>query len=189
MDGLLGALLKPFKNLVIILLILMLICICFFTMKYSSYAQNIFEIKLNGNLMYCYYTEKYNSWLLLNATNRGYNSVSNYINEIDLSDKIILDVNEYEVYYKSGRRKSNDSNWYKSDNFNYKLINNENLKIQIKRMDKILYDGAFISDLSDYINERGRYYIHIYSTRKEGIFTTIKTHISFNVVVGGGNRE
>ena len=50
-------------------------------------------------------------------------------------------------------------------------------------------DGDYISDLSNIINEKGRYYIHIYSVRKDGLLTSVKTHISFNVIVGGGNHE
>ena len=53
----------------------------------------------------------------------------------------------------------------------------------------MLYDGDYISDLSSIINEKGRYYIHIYSIRKDGLLTSVKTHISFNVIVGGGNHE
>ena len=56
-------------------------------------------------------------------------------------------------------------------------------------MNKVIYDGKYISDLSPYINEAGRYYIHIYSTRKDGLFTSVKTHISFNVIVGGGKFD
>ena len=56
-------------------------------------------------------------------------------------------------------------------------------------MDKTNYKGDYINDLSKYINEKGRYYIHIYSTRKDSLFVSVKTHISFNVIVGGGNRD
>ena len=92
------------------------------------------------------------------------------------------------MYYKSGNRKQDTTGWLKSDNYNYKKVNNSNVKLKITRMNKTLYDGPYINDLSNIINEKGRYYIHIYSKRKDGIFININTHISFNVVVGGGNR-
>lgn len=180
---------KIFKNLFIVIVIELIIIFSFFITYSSNYDKNVFEIKLNDNLMKCYYSEKYNNWFLINANSNGYNSVENQINEIYLEDKIILEVNEYEVYYKSGNRKGNTSAWYKSDDYVYKLVNDSNVQIQIKRMNKILYDGDFISNLSQYINEAGRYYIHIYSTRKDGLFNYVKTHISFNVIVGGGNYD
>lgn len=180
---------KIFKVLFIIMFIEFILLFSFFITYTSNYDKNVFEIKLNGTLMKCYYSEKYSNGFLLNAKSSGYNSVKNQINKINLDDKIFLEVNEYEVYYKNGHRKRNTSAWYKSDDYEYKLIQDSNVQIQIKRMDKILYDGKFISDLSRYINENGRYYIHIYSTRKDGLFNYVKTHISFNVIVGGGNYD
>lgn len=138
--------------------------------------------------MNCYYTEKYTDGFLVNAGVESYNSVENRTNEIELSDKMNLKVNEYEVYYKSGMRKSNKNGWLREDDLNYKLVTNSKLKLEIKRKNKIIYNGNYISDLSNIINENGRYFIHIYSTRKDGLLTSVKTHISFNVLVGGGNR-
>ena len=111
------------------------------------------------------------------------------IYEIELTDNINLSIKEYEVYYKNGYRKQDTNGWLKEDNLEYKETKNSEVKIEIKRKNKVLYNGILISDLSNYIKEKGRYYIHIYSTRKDGIFTSVKTHISFNVIVGGGNRE
>ena len=111
------------------------------------------------------------------------------INKVELSDNIKLEIDEYEVYYKSGNRKSDTNGWLRQDNLDYKKVNSQNKSIQIKRMNKVIYDGKYISDLSPYINEAGRYYIHIYSTRKDGLFTSVKTHISFNVIVGGGKFD
>lgn len=176
---------KIFKTLFIVLAIEFILIFSFFITYTSNYDKNVFEIKLNGTLMKCYYSEKYNNGFLLNAGSGGYNSVENQINKIDLDDEMLLEVNEYEVYYKNGNRKGNSSAWYKSDDYKYKLIQDSDIKIQIKRMDKTLYDGDFIVNLNEYINEKGRYYIHIYSTRKDGLLISVKTHISFNVIVGG----
>lgn len=180
---------KPFKYLLIITIIEILVCFTFFTNLYSNYDKNLFEISLNGKLMNCYYTEKYNKDFFIHASSEGYNSVENRINKIEMSNKIQLNVDEYEVYYKSGGRKANTNGWLRQDNLEYKKVNSQDKNIQIKRMNKIIYDGKYISNLSSYINEEGRYYIHIYSTRKDGLFTSVKTHISFNVIVGGGKID
>lgn len=181
--------LKPIKYVLIISVIEFIIFFSFFTALYSGYDKNLFEIELNGKPMNCYYTEKYSNGFLVNAGTSGYNSVENRVNEIELTDNINLYIKEYEVYYKNGYRKQDTNGWLKEDNLEYKETKNSEVKIEIKRKNKVLYDGILISDLSNYIKEKGRYYIHIYSTRKDGIFTSVKTHISFNVIVGGGNRE
>ena len=188
-DGELSEIIKPFKVLFIFLIIEFLFLLIFFTALYSGYDKNLFEIKLNNTLMNCYYSEEYTNGLLINAGTSGYNSVENRINEIQLNNPIKLDVNEYEVYYKNGYRKADTNGWLKEDNLNYSLVKNSKLKLIIKRKNKLLYDGDYISDLSNIINEKGRYYIHIYSVRKDGLLTSVKTHISFNVIVGGGNHE
>ena len=88
----------------------------------------------------------------------------------------------------NGMRKNDTNGWLRESNLNYKRVTNSTLKLEIKRKNKVIYAGDYINDLSNIINEKGRYFIHIYSTRKDGLFTSIKTHISFNVLVGGGNR-
>lgn len=188
MDSKLNAIIKPFKYMFLGLFVEFLIVLSFFTALYSSYDKNLFEVKLNGILMNCYYTEKYTNGFLVNAGVESYNSVENRTNEIELTDKMNLKVDEYEVYYKSGMRKSDTNGWLREDDLNYKLVTNSKLKLEIKRKNKIIYNGNYISDLSNIINENGRYFIHIYSTRKDGLLTSVKTHISFNVLVGGGNR-
>ncbi|MBO5004122.1 MAG: hypothetical protein J6D03_02505 [Clostridia bacterium] len=189
MGGELSEIIKPFKILFIILIVEFLAIFIFFTALFSSYDKNLFEIKLNNTIMNCYYSEDYSNGLLVNAGSSGYNSTENRINEIQLSNSIKLDVNEYEVYYKNGYRKADTNGWLREDELNYSLVKNSKLKLVIKRNNKVLYDDDYISDLSSIINEKGRYYIHIYSVRKEGLLTSIKTHISFNVIVGGGNHE
>ena len=181
--------LKPMKYVLIISVIEFIILFSFFTALYSGYDKNLFEIKLNNTFMKCYYTEKYSNTLLINASSRGYNQVENLINKIDLNDKIILDINEYEVYYKSGRRKEDTNNWLRDSGLNYKKVTDSEINIEIKRKNKVIYEGEYIKDISKYINEKGRYYIHIYSKRKDNILSSVKTHISFNVIVGGGNYE
>lgn len=181
--------LKPFKILLIILIIEFIIFFSFLTTKYSSYNKNLFEVSLNNQMMKCYYSEKYSDNFLLRASSEGYNSIDNEINEIDLDNDIYLDVDEYEIYYKNKTRKKDNNNWHRNKDLTYIEVNNKITRIQIKRMNKIIYDGNYIENLSQYINEKGRYYIHIYSLRKDSFLSSIKTHISFNVIVGGGNID
>ena len=189
MNNTISEIIKPIKYLFIALTIEFVIVFTFFTALYSNYDKNLFEIELNGQKMNCYYSEKYNNGFLTNASSSGYNNTENRVNEIDLTTNTLLDIKEYEVYYKNGTRKKDTNNWLKEDNLDYKKVTDSNIQIEIKRMNKVLYKGKYINNLNEYINEKGRYYIHIYSTRKENLFTSIKTHISFNVIVGGGNRE
>ena len=189
MNSVIFEIMKPFKYLLIFLVIEFIIMFSFFTTLYSNYDKNLFEVSLNGELMNCYYSEKYQNAFLINAGTSGYNSVENRVNEIELNDKILLNINEYEVYYKNGHRKEDTNGWLRDDTLNYIEVNDSNLNLEIKRMNNTLYKGEYISDISEYLNEKGRYYIHVYSTRKDGLLTSIKTHISFNVVIGGGNHE
>lgn len=189
MNNKLNEIIKPFKFLFIIMITEIIICFSFFTNLFNAYDKNLFEVSLNGKLMKCYYSEKYNNAFFIQASTKSYNSVDNMLNKVELSDNIKLEIDEYEVYYKSGNRKSDTNGWLRQDNLDYKKVNSQDKSIQIKRMNKVIYDGKYISDLSPYINEAGRYYIHIYSTRKDGLFTSVKTHISFNVIVGGGKFD
>ncbi len=175
---------KPFIILVILALIL---SVGFFTSFYSSYDKNLFEVKLNEELMKCYYTEKYSSGFIIKAKTEGFNAVENNINSLNLEDKFILKVNEYETYYSNGYRKEAPNDWLMEDSISYKKVEDTAVKLKIKRKGKVLYDGVYISDITNYLKENGRYYIHIYSTRKNNLLSSVKTHISFNVIVGGGN--
>lgn len=189
MNSYLSEILRPLNKLFLIMLVQIIMFLAFLSALFSSYDKNLFEIKINNTFMKCYYTEKYSNTLLINASSRGYNQVENLINKIDLNDKIILDINEYEVYYKSGRRKEDTNNWLRDSGLNYKKVTDSEINIEIKRKNKVIYEGEYIKDISKYINEKGRYYIHIYSKRKDNILSSVKTHISFNVIVGGGNYE
>lgn len=180
---------KPFKIIAIVIAIEFIFLFSFFTAMYSSYDKNLFTITLNDIEMSCYYSEKYTSGVFTHATSSGYNAVENRVNSIDLKDTMNLKVEEYEVYYKNGQRKQNTNGWYKDDSLVYKKVNNSNLRLQIKRKNSIIYEGKYIEDLSTILKEKGRYFIHIYSTKNNHLFSSVKTHISFNVVVGGGNRE
>lgn len=189
MDSTLEQIVKPFKIIFIFAIVEFVILFSFFTTLYSSYDKNLFVINMNDIDMSCYYSEKYTNGILVNATSSGYNSVENRVNMIDLNDNMILNIEEFEVYYANGHRKPSVDGWYKDESFKYKKVNDSDMKLQIKRKNKIIYEGPYIKNLSSIINEKGRYFIHVYVTRENNFISSVKTHISFNVVVGGGNRE
>ena len=189
MDSELTSIFKPFKFVFILLLFELFFLFTFFTNLFSSYDKNLFEVKLNNQLMNCYYSEKFNNAFFIRAGTSGYNQVLPRVNNVELNNQITLQVYEYEVYSKNGRRVSSPNGWVREQKLSYQQIFTKNIKIKIKRMGEILYEGEYITDLSKYMNESGRYYIHIYSVRKEGLFASVKTHISFNVIVGGGNHN
>ena len=151
--------------------------------RYNSFTKNIFEVSINDKLLNCYYTEIYNNTFLISGTNKGYNHIEQTNNKINNNHKFYLKINEYEVYHTNGVRIRENDSWKREYNHIYKEVTNHNLTLQIKRKNEILYEGIFISDISKYLTENGRYYFHIYSTRKDNFISSVKTHISFNIVI------
>lgn len=188
MDGDLGNLFRPFKLLFIVCIIEMFFVFLLSMNLASNYEKDLFTIEFNGILMKCYYQEDFKIAGLAVAGTASYNNVDNTNNTIDLEDNMNLDINEFKVYSKSGKLISANDVWYKNNELTYKEVNNE-ITIQIKRMDRIIYSGEYVGNLNQHINEPGRYYIHIYVNRKVTLTRSVKTHISFNVIVGGGNHE
>lgn len=181
---------KPIKHLFIILFIEGLILIPFFTAYSADYPENAIFVKLNGKKVEYYYTEKYNSAYFLRSGKEGSTDIGYGINEIDLRDSIVLDISEYEAYYKTSKLRADIyCKECRGKEFNYKKVTNSKVNIEIKRKNKTIYKGKYIKNLNKYIHEAGRYYFHIYSTRKDNFYTSVKTHISFYVIVGGGNLE
>ncbi|MDD3453007.1 MAG: hypothetical protein PHN42_01850 [Bacilli bacterium] len=188
MDGELGNVFRPFKLLFIICIIEVLFVFLLSMNLASNYKKDLFTIKFNGISMKCYYQEDFKMAGITVAGSSGNNDIINTNNAIDLEDNMNLDINEYEVYSKGGKLISAGTGWYKNNELTYKEVNNI-ITLEIKRMDKTIYSGKYITNLNQYINEPGRYYIHIYVNRKLTITRNVKTHISFNVIVGGGNLE
>ena len=179
----------PFKRILIISLVVLFILLSYMILRHGIYNQNLFEIKLNDMLMVGNYKETISSNLFVHFNDEGDNYTDKSINKVLLRDKMILQINEYEVYNKAGRRVSADDYWAKLEDFTYKKVDYSKIKLEIKRMDKVLYSGEYIADISNYLNENGRYYIHIYMNRKDGWFSGVKTHFSFNVIVGDKYEE
>lgn len=179
----------PLKRILIIVLIILFILLSYMILRHGIYNQNLFEIKLNNELIVGNYKENISSNLLIHFNDEGDNYTNKSINKIDLSDKMILQINEYEVYNEVGRRIPADDYWARLDDFTYEKVDYSEIDLEIKRLDKVLYSGDYITDISNYLNENGRYYIHIYINRKDGWFSGVKTHFSFNVIVGDGYEE
>lgn len=179
---------KEFNILILALTLEFVLLFSFFSSQYSNYDKNLFIVKVNNQEVSCYYSEKYSDSFLIHTGADSMNSVSEKVNRIDLNSTMNLDVEEYEVYYQNGTRKSDNTGWYQDVNLTYKKIDSSQKRLVIKRMNKILYDGDYISDISQYVNAKGRYYLHIYNTRKDTLLASVTTHISFNMIVGGGNN-
>ena len=148
----------PFRWILIIGLVVLFILMSYMILRHGIYNQNLFEIKLNDMLIVGNYKENISSNLFVHFNDEGDN--------------------------KAGRRVSADDYWVKLDDYIYEKVDYSKIELEIKRTDKILYSGDYIADISNYLNENGRYYIHIYVNRKDGWFSGVKTHFSFNVIVG-----
>ncbi len=179
----------PFKRILIISLIVLFILLSYIILRNGIYDQNLFEIKLNDELIVGNYKENIKRNFLINFDREGYNYNNKTINRVSLEDEMMLTINEYEVYNEAGRRVSADDYWVKLEDFTYKKVDNSKVELEIKRMNKVLYSGEYITDISNYLNENGRYYIHIYVSRKDGWFSGVRTHFSFNVIVGDEYEE
>ncbi len=179
----------PLKWILIIFLVILFILLSYVILRNGIYDQNLFEIELNNEIMAGNYTENISSNLLVHFSDEGDNYSNKSLNKVALNDKMILKINEYEVYNNAGRRVSADDYWVKLEGFTYKRVDYSKIKLEIKRMNKILYSGDYITDISNYLNEKGRYYIHIYINRKDSWFSGVKTHFSFNVIVGDKYEE
>lgn len=188
MDEQLKNIFGPFKKIFVINTIIFSLLFFLMLNLTSNYEKNLFKVEINGIPMKCYYEEKFNMARIPVAGTGSYNNVLNNKNSIDLENSMNLNIKEFEVYYKNGNRKSNTVGWYIDSELIYKEVSNP-IRIEIKRMDKLIYDGEYTQDISKYINEKGRYYIHIYAKRKIDLIRNVMTHISFNVIVGDGNHD
>lgn len=95
----------------------------------------------------------------------GWYNVEKYDENLIFEDeKVVLDFEVYECYTHTDNIRVN------CDSFNEKLIQKE-VKPEFKsifirkngKKNKVMYDGEYISDISDYVKEKGYYYIEIYA--------------------------
>jgi hypothetical protein len=191
-NKMLGEVLRPLKNLIIIMIVLL-----FFLLLHvnNNYYQNAFEVSINNKPIHVYYDEKFLRGPLppiIGAYNQRTqsNDISPVVNEVEYSNTLNLTINEYEVYWKDTNERSYDNKvWHRQDRFSYKEISLHKANMIIKRKNKYIYDGSYIEDISTYVNEPGRYYFQIMITRKDNFYTSIKTHMTFNIIVNGGHKD
>ena len=141
------------------------------------YDKNAFIIKVNNQEVSYIYDENYYNVVLFN--NEKIPKSYDY-NDIYVSDKYILEFKEYELYANGIRQEYRDI----YDGIKLKEVNNNAYRLVIKKGKDVLYDGKYMSDISSYIKDSGRYNIHIYNKRRLHILSSVKSHISFSIVVG-----
>ena len=171
--------LKFIRNIILLILIIILLILNF----ESSYKKDAFKVTINNYDLKCHYRELYQNAFLVKNGWEASNSVDRNINTIHLSNQMLLNVKEYEAFSNSGFQVDVDDWWF-NNSYKYKEIKVNIEKLIIKRKNNILYEGEYIENVSPYLKENGRYFIHIYSKKKINFFVSIKTHISFNVIVG-----
>lgn len=159
-----------------------------------NYVQNEFEVTINDQDMIVRLEDWYKKAFIVYEGRYNYNQTiveSDIFNKINYEKTFILNINEYEIYLKNGKRQPIDS--YNKDclEYNCTLIVDNDKMMKVQRLGKTIYEGKFKNDISDIVTEDGRYYFHIYtkSKRKDTLFAYVKTNIHFNVLVGDYNVE
>jgi hypothetical protein len=183
---------KPFIKMLLIGLFIFI----FLSFNWNGeYYKNTFNVTLNNKELYVYFHERYKRGLipLILGTESGYdsaNDITPIVNEIKYSKKIILDIREYEVYWKGTNDRLKREVFFSAKNlYTFKKIKIHKARLIIKRKGNVLYDGDYIKDISKYVIEPGRYYFQTYVYRSDNFYTTITTGMSFNIIVKGDNHE
>ena len=130
----------------------------------SNYYSNEFLVSLNNEKARFIYKETFNN----KVTKENHDVGENYQDTIiTKGSNVLLNFKEYEIYDINNLRVNGTFyNKLSEERHEYKLVKN-NIKIKIKKDNAVLYEGEYIEDLTSYFREAGRYYIHIYNTRKE----------------------
>jgi hypothetical protein len=183
-----------FKSIFIFILIEVIVLASFMAMAQGSYDKTMKVVKINNEGISLFSTESYRDFIFpiyamsevdtYGIFGKGYGR-----NELSSSSKIILTVDEYEVYYRGIRINYNLPIGTIDKSLDFKKVDYSKMQLKIQRKNKVIYDGEFKKNITEYVSEKGRYFIHIYVNRKNDFHSTIKTHISFNIIVDGGNNE
>lgn len=151
------------------------------------------SIKINDTGLFFYSEEYYtNNFLPITLTSRTYNFELHPKTFVKKSNKYYLKINECEFYYdKTLYRNNHDlpQNCETNTSLKVNFVNNSSFDIEIYKENQIIYSGAYISDISKYLSDNGRYYFHIYGKRKTGFWYKITKHISFNIIIGDDEYE
>jgi len=174
-----------FRNNLLRILFIVLIGLLIFSLSTKKvspyYFESFHEITLGDELLRCYYEES-RSFFMIGNKIEGYNDINMDFNEVKLDSKMNLSVARFEAYYQNGVQDKLLSSWVRESGTIYKEVNTNITRLKIKRKNNTIYDGKFISDISKYVNEEGRYYFHLYIRNQDGLMVT-KDHITFNVLV------
>lgn len=179
---------KRHQNLLVALKYSLIIAICItitLILIYNhGYYQNKFEVILNGKNLQSKYVTEYKNIFFIQTGNEDYIiKDGNLFNKLDSNDKYILNINEYEIYNPNNKR----INYEKDTKSQRKVPISSNItRLKIEKDNKTIYDGVYINDISNIINENGRYYMHIYTQNKKDKFPYkyVNTNLHFNVLIG-----
>lgn len=162
----------------------------------NSYPSNTFKVTINGDEIYVRYYEKYYRGIpfilgTLGGISDTDNEVEPVVNNIPMNSQMLLTIEEYQVFLvNTNNRSYNNKRWvFNKEKYTYEKQALSPTKLTIKRKGKTIYDGKYIQNISKYVDEPGRYFFQAEVTRKDNFYTTVKTFMSFNIIVGGGNIE
>lgn len=171
---------RPFITFFVLLFIVFIIVFAYFNQSTgSNYRSNEFIVSINNVKLKYAYRERFNNKI----SKEGFDFGNDYQDILIYKENImLLNFEEYEAYDKNSFKVNGGfNNSISSKKYTYKAVNN-NPKIKIKKNGKTLYDGNYISDISNYLQENGRYYLHIYIERKENS-ATVKTDLSMTFLI------
>lgn len=173
-----------FKIVFVVLLFFFVFVNYFFNNKYNS---NYYDVLVNDEKVVFYLKEQYTKkWIPLirytvNSKRKWINQDEDkQLNTVKLSDSINLNLVKYNCYNQDNKEKID---CLSNDNYiNKKIVNQEIYYtiMTIERNSENLYTGQYISDISDYIKEPGRYYFKIV-IKNNYFFSKITSRIIFNI--------
>lgn len=172
------------KIYIVIFILLDIFLILAFASK-KTYNSNEFILKLNNEPFYYIYREYEKNVLFKNNKICSNQPKENTIYD---NQSVNLELKEYEVKDNNNIRISGKFTNIISTKYQYNEVINP-ITMKIKKNNKIIYEGKYISDLTSLITEEGRYYIHLYITRKESTFKKVYTELSANFVYNRGKEN
>lgn len=179
------------KKVIVIIGIVLFIWLFLFYFSRNKYNHNCYEVMLNNENIDYYIKETYEkTWIpyLIFAKNWkhewGIEKNENYLNYVDIAELLKLEVFEYSCYNTSKKRIDCDKN-----QLNKIHVKSNITRLTIERQNQVLYDGKYITDITKYITENGRYYFKVYLTKNEEENATVDTQLIFNIKFEGENNE
>ncbi len=166
----------PIIKIYIVLFTIINIFLIFIINTKTSYISNDFILMIN-NQPFNYIWREYEKNFIFKDSKICSNPPKE--NEIHDSDFIHLTFNEYEKYDNNNFRVTGNFSNIFNNSYNYKEVKNPTT-MKIKKNNIIIYEGEFKNNITDLIKDEGRYYIHIYISRKENKFRKIYTELSAN---------